>query len=352
MKKIICSFIFLAVSAAFVNAKVWRVNNNNGTGVVADFNNIQAAVDAAAAGDTIYIEGSAIVYSGPRVQKRLVFIGSGYFLTGTGSNQGLQANTNVTQVNSFAIDSSASGSVFLGIGNLGLNTNNVNGYGADNITVSRCYVGYGIRFLQTAGTAGMVAENWSITKCYFDGNLDVYGMILKNWNVSNNIFNINSAIYMHNLINEQCIVRNNVFNSNTLNFYNDYFANNIITNGAGLSILGSVVKNNLAVGNPAPFSSFAGTNGNQWGFTAAQLFQGLTGNSTDGQFRLASGSPAIGAGLPVGSVTSIDAGAFGGPDPYILSGIPNIPSIYNLTVPATVPAGQTINVTYSTRSTQ
>jgi hypothetical protein len=54
---------------------------------------------------------------------------------------------------------------------------------------------------------------------------------------------------------------------------------------------------------------------------------------------LASNSPAKGSGE-----NGTDAGAFGGDEPYILSGIPSIPSIYQLTVPANVPQGGTLNV--------
>ena len=45
--------------------------------------------------------------------------------------------------------------------------------------------------------------------------------------------------------------------------------------------------------------------------------------STDGQWQLASGSPAIGTGT-----NGTDIGMFGGDDPYVLSGLPQIPAIY------------------------
>jgi hypothetical protein len=350
MKKIIFSFLLLAVSAGLVNAKVWQVANNNVLlGIVADFNNIADAITAAAPGDTLYIEGSVISYGDITLQKKLVFIGPGYFLNSVTGNPGLQARSDSAFINSFNIDSSASGSVFLGLVINQIFPLNNTGYGADNITISGCYLrGNGILFNSTP-VAGTVAANWSITKCYFDGSLDVQGMNLQNWNVSNSIFN--NDLNLHNTANGSSIMRNNVYN-NYFGFqvYNTYFTNNILNTYYAPTLDASVVKNNLAVGTPSGFASFAGLNSNQWGFTAAQLFQGPTGNSLDGQWRLAAGSPAIGAGLPVGSVTTIDAGAFGGPDPYRLSGIPDIPTIYSLTVPETVPTGQTLNIIYNTRS--
>jgi hypothetical protein len=52
---------------------------------------------------------------------------------------------------------------------------------------------------------------------------------------------------------------------------------------------------------------------------------GHGGNSTDGQWQLKVGSPAIGAGEG-----GTDIGMFGGEYPYVLSGLPPIPAIYGL----------------------
>ncbi len=47
--------------------------------------------------------------------------------------------------------------------------------------------------------------------------------------------------------------------------------------------------------------------------------------TTDGQYMLSENSPAKGAGS-----NGSDIGPFGGPDPYRLSGLPNLPNIYEL----------------------
>lgn len=341
MKKIMYSLVVLAFSALNVNAKIWRVNNN--AGVVADFNTVGAAVTAAAAGDTIYIEGSATAYSGSGLNKKLTFIGTGYFLSGANSNTGLQANPYSSVIGNISLDSSASGSVFLGLDGLGINNMNDAGFGADNITISRCVLNYiAIYWTPRAGT---LADSWNINKCYI-GN--IYGNIgmARNWNVSNNIFA--GGLDMSNTNNSGNVVRNNVFRSG-VNLYSAYFANNIIY--TTINFINVVVKNNLAIGNPSGFATYVGSNNNTSGHTDAQIFQGLSGNSTDGQWRLAASSPAIGAGLTIGAVVNPDAGAFGGPDPYKLSGIPNIPTIYSLTVPASIPSGtNNMNITLSTRN--
>ncbi len=74
--KQIFSFLFLIV-AANTFATVRTVSNIPST--LAQFNTIQAAVNASAAGDTIYIHGSPNLYSVfNQSNKRLVFIGPGF----------------------------------------------------------------------------------------------------------------------------------------------------------------------------------------------------------------------------------------------------------------------------------
>ena len=43
--------------------------------------------------------------------------------------------------------------------------------------------------------------------------------------------------------------------------------------------------------------------------------------STDGRYKLKAGSPAIGYG-----VGGVDCGIYGGPEPYVLSGMPTVPA--------------------------
>lgn len=340
MKKIVYTLVIIATTVFTANARIWRVNNN--AGVVADFTTVAAAVTAAAAGDTIYIEGSATAYGGSGLNKKLTFIGTGYFLGGTNSNAGLQANPNEANIGYIGLDSAASGSVFLGLAGLYINNSNAAGFGADNITISRCEINsIGIYWTPQAGC---IANNWNINKCYIGGIGNIG--IMQNWNVSNNIFP--GGLDMSNPANSANTIRNNVFRSG-VTLYNAYFVNNIIVTTVTLTNV--VVKNNLSLGTPGGFATHIGTNGNTGGHTDAQLFQGLSGNSTDGQWRLAASSPAKAAGLTVGAVVSPDAGAFGGPDPYKLSGIPNIPSIYSLTVPASIPSGSnSMNITFSSRN--
>lgn len=337
-------FAFLAFSFQ-TNAKVWRINNT--PGVTADFTTCALALASASVvnDDTLHIEGSSVSYAGFTLNKRLVIIGTGYFLSGANSNPGLQANGNSAYFAGASIyfDSTSSGSTLIGLDNIYLGVGPSLGSATDNIIVTRCNLsGIGNAYGYTANSK-MVG--WKVNKCYI-ASLSLALFPLQNWEITNNVFTSNIDIGNTNNLNN--LVRNNVIRS-SVNMYNGYFANNIIQNTT-FTVVNVTVKNNLALGAPAGFTPFAGSNGNLNNQTDAALFQGLTGNSTDGQWRLKAGSPAIGAGETVSTITP-DCGAFGTADPYVLSGIPAIPTIYLLTVPASVAtSATTMPITISTKS--
>lgn len=100
-------------------------------------------------------------------------------------------------------------------------------------------------------------------------------------------------------------------------------SNNIVQEAAGtVTGTGNSIYNNIDAGD-----HFGTENGNQVNVDMSTVFVGT--GSTDGQWQLAAGSPAIGAGF-----NGVDCGMFGGPTPYVLSGIPSIPSIYIFDAPA------------------
>lgn len=75
MKNFIIVTIFL-VSASQLFASVLTVSNNPAT--IAQFSTIQAAIDAANNGDTIYVHGSPDTYDGALISKRVTVIGPGW----------------------------------------------------------------------------------------------------------------------------------------------------------------------------------------------------------------------------------------------------------------------------------
>lgn len=90
MKKQIL-FIAAAIVAVASFAQTSHTVSNNPANP-AQFTEIQAAINAASDGDTIYVAGSDIQYGNVLVNKRLVLIGSGYELNGVNSR------TSITQL--------------------------------------------------------------------------------------------------------------------------------------------------------------------------------------------------------------------------------------------------------------
>lgn len=142
----------------------------------------------------------------------------------------------------------------------------------------------------------------------------------------NGIFIRNNFLQAHNLNNMKQalelgsgfsgVVENNVIFGN-MTVHNCTFANNILRDGSFTS------SNSLILHNIGNSMQFGNEDGNQSNVNINNVFVGV--GSTDGRWQLKEGSPAIGTG-----VNGEDCGMFGGFRPYVLSGIPAIPSIYRL----------------------
>jgi hypothetical protein len=344
--KLILLVAISVITAITANAKIWRVNNN--AGVAADFTTFNAAVTSASvlAGDTIHIEPSATSYGGTgTLAKRLVVIGVGYFLdptnTSTPANTGLQVATQDCKLDFFRVGSGANNSKFLGItiqGSIYIN-------GASNISFEKVYFPSGPYFEN--GTNDAV----SFRKCFFNGTVILSGAaaVITNFICENNIFYNGAYISTTQLSGSGNIVRNNsIVGGNVFTITNCYVANNIFGIGGQSNFTNCSIKNNLF----QTAQTLPGTaTGNQLSVNMATVYVGGTTGSLDSRTALKAGSPAIAAGLTVGAVVTPDCGAYGATDAYKLSGIPNIPSIYALTVPTAIPSGSTsMNVTFSTRN--
>jgi hypothetical protein len=311
--------------SATASAKVWRVNSN--TGVSADFVQISSAIQSNLVNndDTLYVEGAATPYGYTLLNKRLVFIGAGYLLSAPAGNPGLQWNIHPAQAQIIDVDSLASGSMFIGMSvYLRINSN------TDNLTCTRTSV-----FIDPlTGIPNSTAKNWTFNKCLLGGN---FPYTYENLVITNSIA-LYGSLSLPNAIN--ALIRNNVF-VNSFNIANSYIANNIFL--SSFTGTNSIVKYNIATSNVLP----AGNN-NLNNIARADLI--VDAGSDDGRYQLKAGSPAIGAGEPINGITP-DAGAFGTADPYRLSGIPPIPTIYALSVPVSIPASATsMTITFSTRS--
>jgi hypothetical protein len=303
------------------SAKIWRVNNN--AGINADFTTLQAAHNGAASGDTIYVEGSANNYGGLTCTKKLHIIGTGYFLD---ENQNLQANALVSRVGTISFSAGSSGSVVEGLSFEGsqvyIHASNIvirrNHFGSWNGSTPDWYTG-SVNF-QTNVTNILITQNFAVS---ISSNSTTSTGIL----ITNNYISAPAAygeawtghcLYLS--ANTIAIVKNNIFRRARVEAYNSNLSNNIMYNGT-FSGTGNLTSNNIANG-----TQFGSANGNQENVSMAAVFE-LTGSS-DARWKLKAGSPAIGAGYGSTSGAPVDCGMFGGNTPYVLSGIPPIPSIY------------------------
>jgi hypothetical protein len=319
MKQIIVLFAALVFHFT-ASAKIWRVNNN--VGVNADFTTLQAAHNGASAGDTLYLESSPTSYGGLNATKKLIIIGTGYFLD---QNLNLQATAMPSRADAITLNVGAAGSVIAG---LTFNGSAINIY-ADNVIVQRNYFGTfsGSNFDWTTGTINIyssasniyITQNFAViiynnsvsTGLLITGNYISYGLAYGEGTSS-------FCLQLHT--SSVAIIQNNIFRRGTLDVNNSNISNNIMYNGF-FSGTGNLLSNNIANN-----SQFGTASGNQENVNMSSVFE-LTG-TYDARWKLKAGSPALGAGYGSTPQNPVDCGMFGGSTPYVLSGIPAIPSIY------------------------
>jgi len=325
MKKLLT----LTLSALFflnsAEAKIWRVNNS--VGANADFSTMSAAITAATPGDTIHVESSSIDYGTVTVNKKLVIRGTGYFLNDMPPNPKTQHNKNNASFNNITLAAGSKGSTVDGI-----SSNYV--YLRDSlVTIQRNWINY-MYLSDTRDVAGDTIRHNFINGSILltSGSYKTRGLFVYN-NIIGGQINITSSI----VANADGYVINNTFLGNSNFVTNNFVYQNNIFNSSNFGIYqpANTFLNNVSVDANLPPG-----NGNITGATLASLYEGGStgaGYSSDARYQLKPGSPALGAGLLNG--VTVDCGAFGGPAPYVLSGMPQMPSIYDISMPATISSG-------------
>jgi len=320
--------IFIAMTAS---AATWRVNNR--PNVDADFTSLQAAYNGASAGDTIYLEGSPFNYGGvSNFAKQLTVIGAGYWLN---ENDSTQAYKETSKVGLIRLYNGSQGSVLEGL------DIQVHGYtGATcvdikthNITIRRNYIyatsthaSYSANGIVIDGVLNSITieQNWIQTNATTD-NLSrciiAYDYVSSSL-IRNNIIYCDTnqlAIYL-GIENEasSLIISNNVIMGQVNTYYSSHY-NNIILWGTYTAGTGDINSNNLC-----DETQYPNENGNQQNVDMTTVFEDYT-TYIDNGYLLKAGSPAIGAGM-----LAVDCGAFGTNDPYVLSGMPPIPAIFDV----------------------
>jgi len=329
MKRVIFTlFAIASLNASY--AKIWRVNNNSG--IAADFTTLQAAHDGASAGDTLHLEASPTSYGGASFTKKLVVIGPGYFLN---ENPNTQALKQTALVSTIYLYTASAGTVLMG---LDFNGNSVQVYANDivirrnkfssaNGSSSDYSTGYVNLLYDNQGSNPpvkntIISQNYGL---YITINYASTGVLISNNYIS--YYSYAGDATTANVLNVQAnaivILQNNIIRRGAVNVNNSNIVNNIQMAGT-FNGTGNLISNNI--GNATQFGT---SNGNKSNVDMGTVFVGTgTGVSSDGQWKLASGSPAIGAGYGSTAQKPIDAGIYSGQTPYVLSGLPPVPSIY------------------------
>lgn len=303
-------------------ASILVVDNNPGN--TAHYSSLSAAMSAATAGDTILVIGSPDSYGRLTLNKQLVLFGPGYLLT---SNPETQASK-ITAKASFTFNSGSEGSVVCGF-----EMNEFTPINTSNITIKRNYWNftYGAGIIQVGSGSNVV-----IKQNYISNTYPGYSAISTSSSVSNVVI-ANNYIYSGGFALQLSgdggpyYVENNVF-IGKLELYNATLTGNIWKDDNVLSGSNNTYEYNLCAG-----TQFPDANGNQLSVDMSTVFIGT--GSADARWQLLEGSPAIGAG-PGG----IDCGMFGGSDPYVLSGIPPIPTITHFIAPSTASQASGLDV--------
>jgi hypothetical protein len=348
------SIAFMAALSA--NAKTWIVAPTTIAGNY--FTNIQAAHDAASAGDTINVIPNSTSYGNLVCNKTLVINGGGYLLFE--NNMNLPYSSTGTLIGNVTFTGTSTGSIIQGF-----NFNGVGGIGnynlfvfVNNIVVRR---NSNVRISIAASITNLfVSQNYkvaigcgsfNITNLFVNNNLFDAGNFASCTNTCIYLWGIDatgniSGKIINNYFNGILPVGNGNLFSGPIQIGNFQYSNNIFNYGymSQLSSSGNTFYNNIGnfnSSNSTFWNGYSG-NGNMTISGLSNYFVG--GNSPEGKYMLNSTVVGKNAGTD-----GTDIGMFGGSTPYVLSGIPNIPYIYNLSVP-TNSNGNTLNFTLSTKS--
>jgi hypothetical protein len=319
-----------------LSAKIWTVDNNPGNSA-ANFTSIATAVANASVldGDTIYVAGSSLDYGTSfTVTKKLYIFGPGYFLA---ENLDLQANTAPASISgSVTFDNGSEGSIIQG-----MTFENYVYFYTSNITFRRNRTYY---FFSFSGSISNIIFVQNYCTNATSSSVMSIGSSNTNILVSNNFFENTSSGALINTPNpSNAIITNNVFSSAgtalTLGTgTSGAFDNNIVRNGAFTNNSLIVPRNNI--GNSTQFGT---ANGNKELIDMATVF--LNTGSSDAKWQILAAGPADDAGL-----SGEDCGMYGGNSPYVISGLPPIPSIYFFSSPTTGSAAQGLPVTIKAKS--
>jgi len=352
MKKTQLLFIgFAFVASLFTQnaqAKIWRVNNTsnyNGTTLWGDnlggtsSNPVFAQISDANGSnlvsvnstDTLHVEGTNIVYNSVTFSKKVIVIGTGYFLN---ENPDVSNTVSEAEVQYVVFNAGSEGSQLIGL-HVGSTPYGIQ-INVSNILIKRCRIDYSISVTYNISDVFVLQNYFTNINNDNIGALEItpYGFPT-NFIFDNNICKkvLWFATSVTNVYNgEEC--NNNVFDcpaisgSPSILMNVSSFKNNILkTSAATVNINANVASSDVSYNiSSSATNQFGTTNNNIVITNMGTLFVDPSTNTDDGRYQLMPGS-APGA-------DGTDRGAFGGlavSNHYTLSGLAPIPVIYNIT---------------------
>ena len=322
--------VCMAVAA---NATILRVSNVEGSS--APYSDLQAAVDAANAGDTIMVDGSNTAYDKTTIDKRLVLIGPGFWV----NENGLVDEAAPAAKALFLIKRAAAGTVIEGFSTTGSGGIQIQ-INADNCVIRRCYINgstdYGIRFGRDNYNDDYLVSGAVIHQNFFNNSMlqgsTTEALSPSNIQITNNIF-IDKNAHFEIEYFKSCYIA-----YNTMVGYVNYETQG---NGHFRYVNSSTIEHNIVRDQSVVYGGW-GSDDNEWSnnYIASSLLD-VDGEEVHKTFKTDKDIRNAELALTDGK----NYGAFAGDSPYVLSGIPAAPVIQDLVMPTTVEKGKKMNVT-------
>lgn len=310
--------------------KILRVNNDQNVTGVNVYRSAQAAHDAAQGGDILVLEPSNIDYGVLILSKPLKIYGNGYFLD---TNTELRIDDRSSRLQELHFNTGSDGSEVYGLEIIS-NDSEVTICGVSNIRIERCLLSaIDIDTENLEGTTTSDVSNITIARNFLE-NIRANQIYSESYHpishvlVTNNIFSELSGgegdlyaadAYGWAVINNTFIgtAGGEIFLSNAL------FENNVCFEmGDGL---GLVLKNVASNFNISSGNDINGGIGNQNNVVFTDVF--VSNGSADEKWKIKETSSLKTAGQG-----GTEVGAFGGADPYVVSGIGLLPSVTELII--------------------
>lgn len=361
-KQLLSLIIIVAIGCATTSeAKIWRVNsqsnfdnasqwgeNYGGSPSFPVFKQVNEAVNwsAVQANDSLYVEGSAIIYDDAVVTKKLVIIGPGFFLS---ENPEVSNTTYDAKIGRITFNPGSEDSQVIGM-NIINNGSSLDAFvyvNVNGITIKRCRMEKGVKFATLLNDVYIVQNFFasiSNNALYTNGNS---AFVEPNDIIFNNNICQTKLLWPDKNILE---CRNNVFdgpaNELNLDFNTASFKNNILKSINMTANINDGTNNNVSHNTVSNNALFNGTTGNVWEPNMSNLL--VTNGSPDGSYDIQDSA--------INNVPGDDGaerGAFGGaaiPNQYTLSGLGAIPVIYEVVTSGVSEAGTGLPVNVKART--